>query len=122
MTKRSDGRVSQPAMPFPKHYPYTKGSIKPNHLSQQQLDKQVEAFYDQWKKRYVKPACSPDQYYIWFERKGKECVSEGQGYGMIITALMAGYDPSAQHTFDGLYRYYQAHPAKTSPYLMAWAR
>ena len=77
-------------MPFPQHSPYTKGTIKPNHLPQQQLDKQVEVFYDQWKKRYVKPGCNPDESYIWFERKGKECVSEGQGYGMIITVLMAG--------------------------------
>jgi len=122
VTERSDGRVSQPAMSFPQHCPYTKGTIKPNHLPQQQLDKQVEVFYDQWKKRYVKPGCNPGQSYIWFERKGKECVSEGQGYGMIITVLMAGYDKNAQDTFNGLYQYYKAHPAKTSPYLMAWAQ
>lgn len=117
-------RVSAQAelKPFPQHSAYTTGTVKPSHLPQLQLDKQVTAFYDQWKTRYVKAGCTKDQYYIWFEKKGKECVSEGQGYGMIITALMAGYDKAAQSTFDGLYNYYKAHPAKSSPYLMAWAQ
>jgi endo-1,4-beta-D-glucanase Y len=109
-------------MPFPQHCKYVAGSIRPNHLSQQLLDKQVCTFYDQWKARYIKPGCSKDQYYVWFEKKGKECVSEGQGYGMLITVLMAGYDKTAKTTFDGLYNYSKAHPAKTSPYLMAWAQ
>ena len=108
--------------PFPQHSIYATGTIKPSHLPQQQLDKQVCTFYDQWKTRYVKPGCNKNQYYIWFEKKGKECVSEGQGYGMMITVLMAGYDKAAKTTFDGLYNYYKAHPAKTSPYLMAWAQ
>lgn len=110
--------------PFPQHVIYAKGSIKPNHLNQSQLDKQVESFYTQWKARYVRKACNAsNQYYIWFERPGKkQCVSEGQGYGMIITALMAGYDVSAHTTFDGLCRYYQAHPAKKGQMLMAWAQ
>ncbi|MDR6940740.1 glycosyl hydrolase family 8 [Mucilaginibacter pocheonensis] len=108
--------------PFPQHNPYASGAIKPNHLPQRQLDKQVCAFYEQWKKRYVKAGCGKEQYYVWFEKKGKECVSEGQGYGMLITVLMAGYDNGAQNTFNGLYHYYKAHPAKTSPYLMAWAQ
>ncbi|MDN3549374.1 glycosyl hydrolase family 8 [Mucilaginibacter aquaedulcis] len=108
--------------PFPQHSLYANGSIRPNHLSQQQLDKQVSVFYDQWKARYVKPGCDKNQNYIWFEKPGKQCVSEGQGYGILITVLMAGYDKTAQSTFNNLYRYYKAHPAKTSPYLMAWAQ
>nr|MBB6147748.1 endo-1,4-beta-D-glucanase Y [Mucilaginibacter sp. SP1R1] len=108
--------------PFPQHNTYAAGTIKPSHLPQQQLDRQVCAFYTQWKTRYVKPGCYKNQYYIWFEKPGKECVSEGQGYGMLITALIAGYDKGAKTTFDGLYNYYKAHPAKTSPYLMAWAQ
>lgn len=108
--------------PFPQHSTYAVGTIKPNHLPQQQLDKQTAAFYDQWKARYVKAGCQKDEYYIWFEKPGKECVSEGQGYGMLITVLMAGYDKAAKTTFDGLYHYYKAHPAKTSPHLMAWAQ
>src|ERR1700753_1388584 len=96
--------------PFPQHVTYTKGSIKPNHISQKQLDELTFSFYEQWKNRYVKAACAPGQYYIWFERPGvKQCVSEGKGYGMTITALMAGANPAAKATFDGLFDFYKNH-------------
>ena len=41
---------------------------------------------------------------------------------MMIVVLMAGADPNAQTTFDGLYRFYKAHPAKPGNHLMAWAQ
>jgi endo-1,4-beta-D-glucanase Y len=111
-----------PHKPFPIHTTYTKGVIKPNHISQRQLDEATLNFYWQWRKRYVKAACTPGQYYIWFEGKGrKQCVSEGQGYGMMIAALMAGADPSAKGTFDGLFDFYKAH-RNNHQYLMAWAQ
>jgi endo-1,4-beta-D-glucanase Y len=111
-----------PKRPFPQHVTYAKGSIKPNHISQQRLDKLTRSFYEQWRKRYVRPGCHPGEYFVWFERKGNtQCVSEGQGYGMIITVLMAGVDRSAKATYDGLYLYYKNHPANHS-YLMAWAQ
>lgn len=110
--------------PFPQHVQYARGSIRPSHLTQEQLDAQVAFFYNQWKARYVRKACNAaDQYFIWFEKPGnKQCVSEGQGYGMMITALMAGHDHQAKTTFDGLYRYYVAHPAKKGQRLMGWAQ
>ena len=111
-----------PNRPFPQHVHYAKGSIKPNHIPQDRLDKLTQNFYEQWKKRYIRPGCHPGEYFVWFERKGeKQCVSEGQGYGMIITVLMAGADQSARITYDGLYRYYKNHPAD-HPHLMAWAQ
>lgn len=114
--------AQHPAMPFPQHVNYAKGSIKPNHISRVRLDQLTLDFYNQWKKRYIKQGCQAGEYFVWFERKGtKQCVSEGQGYGMIITALMAGADPSAKTTYDGLYKYYKAHPGN-HPYLMAWAQ
>jgi endoglucanase len=112
--------AQQPHMPFPQHVAYAGGSIKPNHLSQEKLDQLTLNFYGQWKKRYLKAGCHPGEYYVWFEGN-KQCVSEGQGYGMIIAALMAGGDPSAKTTYDGLYQYYKAHPGH-HPYLMAWAQ
>ncbi len=42
------------------------------------------------------------------------------GYGMMIIPLMAGYDPDAKKYFDGLFRYYKAHPSSLTPNLMAW--
>lgn len=115
-----------PNLPFPQHTSYTAGSIKPNNVTQQQLDDSVRVFYDRWKAKYVKPGCEPDQYYVWDnEAVGGSndstiCVSEGQGYGMLITAFMAGYDPGAKACFDGLYNYFRAHPTSGNPDLMAW--
>ncbi|MHA4811727.1 glycosyl hydrolase family 8 [Flavitalea flava] len=113
-----------PSKPFPQHTTYTTGVILPNHVTHKQMDDSVRTFYKAWKKRYLRKACTRGQYYIWFEGpdKHKQCVSEGQGYGMLIVALMAGYDDSARGIYDGLYRYYRAHPSKADPYLMAWAQ
>jgi endo-1,4-beta-D-glucanase Y len=47
-------------------------------------------------------------------------VSEGQGYGMIIVALMAGYDTQAQKIFRGLWQFSRAHPSAIDARLMGW--
>lgn len=109
--------------PFPQHVTYVQGVIKPSNISQQYMDDSVTSYYEKWKERYINNA-GEDQYYVWVEGsvETNECVSEGQGYGMIIMALMAGYDKESQKIYDGLYRYFKAHPSKRSPYLMAWAQ
>jgi endoglucanase len=112
-----------PALPFPQHVAYAAGTIKPSNYSQTQLDNISRAFYDQWKTVYLKDDCGVNQYYVWFDEESSNnsiCVSEGQGYGMMITAYMAGYDPDAKAYFDGLYRYYKAHPSINNNNLMAW--
>ena len=115
---------AQPVLnPFPQHVKYFAGTITPNNFSPSQLDNAVTTFYNLWKKRYIKNVPGKAQSYVWFDEKdGKQCVSEGQGYGMIITVLVAGYDPSAKITYDNLFCYYKAHPDKRSKYLMAWAQ
>jgi len=120
----SNWLLAQPVQkPFPQHTSYFSGTIKPNHLTQNQLDNSVQSFYIQWKKRYLKHVPGRDEDYIWFEEKGsKQCVSEGQGYGMVITVLMAGYDVAAKDIFDNLFRYCRSHPSARSKYLMAWAQ
>ncbi len=112
-----------PLRPFPQHVNYTAGSIKPSNFNQQQLDNAVKAFYDQWKAVYLKDDCGANQYYVWFDEESANntiCVSEGQGYGMMIAVFMAGYDPNAKAYFDGLYNFYKAHPSVNNNYLMAW--
>jgi len=109
--------------PFPQHVKYFAGTIKPNHISQTQLDNAVSSFYTQWKKQFIKNTPGKTESFVWFENKGnKQCVSEGQGYGMIILALMAGFDPSAKATYDNLFRYYKSHPSGKSKHLMVWAQ
>lgn len=113
-----------PGYPFPHHATYTLGTIKPDNYSQNTLDKQVKTFYDKWRLRYVLPGCTSGEYYIWYNDNGGNgnniCVSEGQGYGMVITALMAGYDPNAKIYFDGLYYWFKSHPSSVNPMLMNW--
>jgi hypothetical protein len=105
--------------PFPQHTQYHT-HIKPNQYTQDQLDDQVRAFYDQWKAKYLINGCEDDQYYVFFDSGNTVTVSEAMGYGMMIVPLMAGYDPDAKTIFNGLYRYYKAHPSHIMPHLMAW--
>jgi hypothetical protein len=113
-----------PSHPFPQHNSYEQGTILPNHISQEEMDDSVRSFYLAWKRHYVVPSSRQGESYVWFEgtRGTNICVSEGQGYGMVIIALMAGFDPTAQETYDCLYRWYKSHPATTSSHLMAWTQ
>ena len=111
--------------PFPQHVTYSPGSIMPNHRSQSQLDDDVRAFYDYWKSRYLMDAgtnAQGEQMYrvSYGDVNPDRTVSEGQGYGMVLTAMMAGYDGQAQVYFDGLWRYARAHPSDVDPRLMGW--
>ncbi|HEY4153827.1 MAG TPA: glycosyl hydrolase family 8 [Puia sp.] len=110
--------------PFPQHVIYHAGCIRPNNISQKQMDAQVLRFYQNWKSQYIHASPGMDQAYVFFQEEGSkmQSVSEGQGYGMLITALMAGADPVAQGTFDSLYRYVLAHPSKPDSPLMAWSQ
>jgi endo-1,4-beta-D-glucanase Y len=131
-SKRDTLINDQPAnvnYPFPLHTHYMANVYKSNIYTQQQLDDTTRAFYMIWKKQHIRKNC-PDlsQYYILNDENRSDgrgraniCVSEGQGYGMIITVLMAGYDPESQEIFDGLYRLYISHPSSVDPYLMTWS-
>ena len=82
----------------------------------------MRAYYDQWKAQFL-VAAGPGFYRVAFGKtspKHAKTVSEGQGYGMIIVALMAGYDPDAQDLFDGLWRFARAHPSDINADLMGW--
>jgi endo-1,4-beta-D-glucanase Y len=111
-----------PQHPFPVHAVYAPGTIRPAHRSQAQLDADVRAYYDQWKSQFL-VAAGPGFYRVAFgtsPQQHAKTVSEGQGYGMIIVALMAGHDPDAQNLFDGLWRFARAHPSDIDSDLMGW--
>lgn len=110
--------------PFPQHTTYFPGVICPNHISIKEKDDSVIQFYFRWKNRYVRKSPCSENLYIWSENAGKnnESVSEGQGYGMIIIAYMAGADPKAQTTYDGLFHYYKEHPSSRNQWLMSWSQ
>lgn len=110
---------SRPRRPFPQHVTYASGTIGPNHRTQEQVHGDVRAFYDYWKANYLaKVPGSPTRYQV-LSGPGRT-VSEGQGYGMIIVATMAGYDPDAQGIFEGLWYFVQDHPSNIDSRLMAW--
>lgn len=112
--------------PYPQHTRYIAPNLKPSNYTQQDLDSHVAAYYEQWKKEFLVPLPDTEKtrYRIAFGRPGSEkhaiTVSEGQGYGMIITVLMAGYDAEAQEIYNGLLRFVQEHPSREHNGLMAW--
>jgi endo-1,4-beta-D-glucanase Y len=112
--------------PFPQHVTYAAGTIFPNHRSQARLDDDVRAAYDRWRKRYLVRVTDGKHplYRVALGKPGtdrhKSTVSEGQGYGMVILALLAGYDPRAKKRFDGLWRYARKHRSCIDDRLMLW--
>jgi endoglucanase len=117
-----------PRYPFPQNKSYFDGTVKPEKEPITEQNKVVTQFYNKWKNAYIRHDCADaQQYYVLNDEdnvKGKGttiCVSEGQGYGMLIMVLMAGYDKDAQSIFDGMYQFADAHPSNKSPYLMSWS-
>lgn len=114
--------------PFPNHTTYTSGSALPS-AGQTTMDQEVEVFYDQWKSAYLATtACGNTTYYYvnvnafpgGVADASAITVSEGHSYGMLITALMAGYDPDAKTIFDSLNALFLQNQVSNAPYLMDW--
>lgn len=104
--------------------------IRPAGLTQRQLDASVVDFYKKWRSVYVVQGCGSGRYYVDVTADGKPVgggtakstitVSEAHGYGMLISVLMADFDPNAHTAFDGMVHYFHDHPAKSGAGLMAW--
>jgi endo-1,4-beta-D-glucanase Y len=108
--------------PFGSHAGYAAGAIRPS-ADPDALDAATAAFYDEWKTRFLEPACGDGELRIRFASAGaKRTVSEAIGYGMLATVVMAGHDPEARALFDGLWRYVEEHPSAENADLMAWAQ
>ncbi|MBE0668993.1 MAG: beta-glucanase [Anaerolineales bacterium] len=113
--------------PFPQHVSYAPNSILPSHRTREQMDDDVRVFYDYWKSEYLAEAGANSagmmMYRIAFGKDQpayETTVSEGQGYGMLILPMMAGYDPDAQVIFDGMLAFVREHPSEIDPRLMDW--
>ncbi|WP_449437808.1 hypothetical protein [Pedobacter steynii] len=103
---RSEGIVFNDKKPFPQHAAYTKGTIKPNHKTQAQLDADVIFVYQRWKKNYLtEDIGEKGQYYIKYQQSGAVTCSEAHGYGMVTLAYMAGADSKARDYFDGMFHF-----------------
>ena len=66
-TNKEGGAMSKdtPNRPFPQHVTYTEGTIKPNHITQEEMDAEVARLYDEWKDEYlIQNPYDHDQYYV----------------------------------------------------------
>lgn len=114
--------IAAPNYPFGSHrQAYVSGTLSPS-VGRASADQSTASFYSTWKQRYLKPACRAGEYRIKADTGDAYVVSEGQGYGMLITVMMAGNDPQAQTYFDGLHRYNRGHPSNNDADLLAWAQ
>ena len=99
---------------------------KPNHVTPTQMDASIKANYNAWKAAaVVNVPTVPGGKAVKFNNASYLAVSEGMGYGMLISVLMAGHDPEAQTNFDALLKTVRARPAYSIPsgggkYLMDW--
>lgn len=98
--------------PFPFHAAYTAGVIKPDHISQSQMDNAVRRHYAAWKTRYLRNLGG--EYWVKYDGTNTT-VSEAHGYGMVLAAYMGD-----RAIFDSMLRYFKAHPSRLTPHLMAW--
>lgn len=108
-----------PAVPFGSHtIPYAAGMLKPSG-SQSALDQAVIRTYNDWKSAFVKKNCGNGWYEVISPDADHPYVAEAQGYGMVVTATMAGADPEAKTVFDGMVKYMLAHPSVNNANLLA---
>ncbi|MBC7485710.1 MAG: T9SS type A sorting domain-containing protein [Cytophagaceae bacterium] len=109
--------------PFPQQLNYP-GCIKPS-VAQATLNSDVVTYYNYWKGKYLKKStANANHYYIAAGSTGGSSSavtqSEAHGYGMVITALMAGADANAKTYYDGLYGMYDTHRSANNNNLMQW--
>ncbi len=101
------------AKPFPTAGNYAGDVIFPSHVSREDMNAAVQRHFEVWKKAYVRDAGGQG---AWIKYDNTESgVSEGQGYGMVISAYMAD-----QSLFDALMQFYLNHPSSAGTNLMAW--
>jgi len=87
---------------------------------QNKLNSDVTAFYDHWKKKYLKQSTVDKSEYKVAINNRNFTVSEAMGYGMVIMVQIAGYDPNAEKYFDGMNKYRKRFPSKFKKSFMCW--
>ncbi len=109
--------------PFPQALDY-EDCIKPDNVTQKEMNASVTDFYEYWKSAYLRESNgrTPGGWYVYShpDDPDKKSVSEAHGYGMILMALMAGFDDSAKVYFDGMFAVYNDHRSTIDSDLMSW--
>jgi endo-1,4-beta-D-glucanase Y len=127
--------AGKPRRPFPQHvgYPGCPDCIHPA-VAQATMDMDVQKFYGTWKgsmlKKFAAGQVMGEQYISagangditgWPASVTSITQSEGHGYGMLVFALMAGFDPNAKAIYDSLDKVRKAFPSSSDKRLMSWA-
>jgi endo-1,4-beta-D-glucanase Y len=104
------------------------GCIKPANVDQAAMDKAVLDAWTAYRLKYIKPTTSiPGGYYVEMRTTNApeqdKSSSEATGYGMILTALLAGPkgEPEAQKIFDGFFRLFDKNRSGTNNALMSFS-
>lgn len=106
-------------------------SISVNAAEASSYTNDMTSFYETWKDKYVvrdNYVTDEEQYYVLYNEEKYSgdnvsvpvTVSEAHGYGMLIMASIAEYDTQSKEYFDGMYRYFKAHPSDIGSNLMSW--
>ena len=119
---RIDKVVFAQRYPFPQDITYQYG-IKPNNVSQDVMDDTVKDIYNTWKSNYLLDAGLDAEGHQMYrinchESEDGDTVSEGQGYGMLVEVIIAGYDTNAQNYYNGLFYFYKKY--RNANGLMKW--
>ena len=116
------GPLTLHAQQFPfgaQHQAYRPGTLFPSGSTRAQHNQDVADYYDVFKSRWLAVDPGGNGWRVKLDPSGRT-VSEGQGYGMVIVAAMAGHDPQAKTIFDGLWQFALAHPSSGDSRLMDW--
>ena len=109
-----------PNLPFPQAGTAPYFGIKPDNISQAEMNTAVTNFYFTWINKYLLDSVLvPGDYKIKHDNDNST-VSEAMGYGMLFTVYMAGADTNAQKYFDGLNRFRKRYPSSINPNFMEW--
>ncbi|MFE2430912.1 glycosyl hydrolase family 8 [Streptomyces sp. NPDC059373] len=111
--------AATPTVPFGSHQvPYAAGTLTPTG-DQSALDAKVVDYYKKWKSYFVTQNCGNGWYEVYSPDADHPYVAEAQGYGLVITATMAGADADAKKIFDGILKFVLAHPSVNNSGLQA---
>jgi endoglucanase len=116
----ASSRGAEVAYPFPQAGKSPTFGLHLKSLTSAQASSAVRIYYFYWKSHYLSPSTKvAGDYKVDFDHTGTT-VSEAMGYGMLITAYMAGADTNARTCFDGLNRFRKRYPSCINPALMCW--
>ena len=115
-----DAQPGVAARPFYSHpFRYPQGVIMPT-APQAMLDAAVASYYDKWKTKHLGTGCGGSYLKAGSSFGGSVLtVSQLHGFGMLATVILAGHDPAAQATFDGMVRVRAMFKSGKNPGLMA---